>query len=410
MLGRSHGSMRQFASGLRRALLAGWVLTGGLMPGAPPWRAAQEVPVNSPSPTDAEALHRLFAATWDYQMERNPEWASALGDRRWNDRWGDASLEAIRKDHEHDLQVLAELGTIDRRQLSPDDQLNYDLFKRDYDTAVEEYSFHWYLVPLNQRGGIQTADELGDSLRFETIKDYEDWIVRLKSFPALMDQTIALMREAIRERMVLPKVIMQRVPAQIEKQIVADPAGSPFYKPFKRFPALFPDNERGRLSSAAAAAIKDRVIPAYRRFKTFFVDEYLPACFDQVGAWQMPRGDEMYAFFVRRYTTTTMTPAEVHELGLHEVARIHAEMQAVMAKTGFTGTLPEFFKFLRTHPRFHYHSRDDLFEPYEATAKRIDPNLVKVFRTLPRLPYGVEAIPDAVAPDTTTAYYRPPAA
>ena len=396
----------------RRSTLCGLLgpLVCGLVLVTPLSSGAKEVPLTDSSQAASEALHRLFASTWEYRMERSPEWASALGDRRWNDRWSDASLEAIRKDHEHDLQVLAELDTIDRRQLSSDDQLNYDLFKKDYDTAVEEYSFHWYLVPLNQRGGIQTADELADSLRFGTVKDYEDWLARLRSFPALMDQTIALMREAIRERMVLPKVIMQRVPAQIDKQIVADPTDSPFYKPFKRFPSSLLDGERQRLSSAAASAISGGVVPAYHQFRTFFVSEYLPACFDQVGAWQMPRGSDMYGFFVRRYTTTTMTPAEVHELGLREVARIRSEMQAVMAKTGFTGTLPEFFKFLRTDPRFHYNTRDDLFEAYEALAKRIDPNLVKIFRTLPRLPYGVEAIPDAVAPDTTTAYYRQPAA
>lgn len=406
----ARGSSRRLVGGIRRWALAGMVLAGALTPPLPSYGAAQEAPVKESARAASEALHRLFAAAWDYQMEHNPEWASALGDRRWNDRWSDASLEAIRKDHEHDLEVLADLGRIDRGQLSPADQLNYDLFKKNYDTSVEEYSFHWYLVPLNQRGGVQTADDLADSLRFATVKDYEDWIARLHSLPALVDQTIALMQQAIRERMLLPKVIMQRVPAQIDKQIVDDPTASPFYKPFKQFPASIPGPERQRLSSAALAAISSGAVPAYRRLKTFLADQYLPACFDQVGVWQMPRGDEMYAFFVRRYTTTRMTPAQVHELGLREVARIRSEMQGVMTRTGFNGTLPEFFKFLRSDPRFHYNNRADLFEAYQALAKSIDPNLVKIFRTLPRMPYGVEAIPDAVAPDTTTAYYRQPAA
>jgi len=140
------------------------------------------------------------------------------------------------------------------------------------------------------------------------------------------------------------------------------------------------------------------------------VDEYLPASFDQVGAWQMPNGGEMYAFFARRYTTTGMTPDQIHQTGLNEVQRIHGEMEASREKAGFQGSLNEFFQFLRTDPRFYYNTPDQLLTAYRALTKRIDPNLVKVFRTLPRLPYGVEPIPEAVAPDTTAAYYFPGAA
>ena len=389
----------------REAILLTCILQGLLV-----WMRASARPPEEAVDDSSKALHQLFASEWDYQMEQHPTWASSLGDRRWNDRWQDLSLGAIEKNHRHDLEVRTRLEAIPRRQLSPRDQLNYDLFKKNYETAIEEYPYHWYLVPLNQRGGIQTADELADSLRFETLKDYEDWSQRLRSFPSYMEQTIALMREGMRERMLLPKVIMQRVPAQIDKQIVADPETSPFYKPFKRFAAGIPEGDRARLAQAARDAIVSGVVPAYRHFKQFFVDEYLPACFDQVGVWQMPRGEAMYAFFVRQYTTTNMTPKEVHELGLKEVSRIHAEMESVMGKVGFQGTLAEFFKFLRTDSRFHYNTAAELFEAYEALAKHIDPHLLKAFRTLPRMPYGVEPIPDAVAPDTTTAYYRQPAA
>jgi uncharacterized protein (DUF885 family) len=328
-----------------------------------------------------KALNALFAAEWDYQLEQNPTRASSLGDRRWNDRWEDATVAAIQKRHEHNLQTLAQLKAIDRSQLSPPDQLNYDLFKKDYETDAEEYEFRWYLVPLNQREGIQTADDLADSLRFETVKDYEDWIARLRSLPAYVDQTTALMREGIRQRVLLPKIIMQRVPAQIDKQLVADPQQSLFYKPFTRFSKNIPEAERERLSQAAREAIASGVIPAYKRFKEFFTGEYLPASFEQVGAWQMARGPEMYAFFVRKYTTTNLTPREVHEIGLKEVQRIRGKMQAIMEKVGFKGTLQEFFKFLRTDPRFYYRTPAELFEAYQAMAKTIDPRLVKVFKT-----------------------------
>ncbi|MCM3904128.1 MAG: DUF885 domain-containing protein, partial [Pyrinomonadaceae bacterium] len=152
------------------------------------------------------------------------------------------------------------------------------------------------------------------------------------------------------------------------------------------------------------------IIPSYVKFKRFFVEEYLRASFDEVGAWQLPQGEEMYAFFVRKYTTTNVTPREVHEKGLSEVRRIREEMQKVMNQVGFKGTLQEFFTFLRTDKRFYFATPEELLVAYEAISKRIDPNLVKVFKTLPRMPYGVEVIPSAIAPDTTTAYYRQPAA
>lgn len=357
-----------------------------------------------------KALHDLFAREWEYDLQQNPTWASQLGDRRWNDRWRDLSMSAIEASHKHDQAVLAELLKINRSQLSPADQINYDLFKRDYETSIAEFKFRWYLVPLNQRGGIQTQNELADSLRFQTVKDYEDWIARLNAFPAYMDQTMTLMRAGIAARLLLPQVIMQRVPAQIDKQIVDKAEESLFYKPFKTFPASIAAVEQERLRAAARAAIGSNIVPSYKRFKKFFAEEYLPATYDQVGAWQLPQGEAMYAFFTRKFTTTNVTPREVHEKGLSEVKRIREAMEEVMNQVGFKGTLQEFFTFLRTDKRFYYDSPEELFTAYQAISKRIDPNLVKVFRKLPRMPYGLEAIPAAVAPDTTTAYYRQPAA
>lgn len=356
------------------------------------------------------ALHDLFAREWDYDLRESPTRASQLGDRRWNDRWTDMSLNAIQRRHDHDRQVLAELEKIDRAKLSRAEQLNYDLFKKSAELAIEEFKYRWHLVPLNQRGGIQTQNELADSLRFTEVKDYEDWIARLKAFPAFMDQNIALMREGIRAKMLLPEVIMQRIPAQIDRQIVNNPDASPFYKPFKRFPASIAVADQERLMKEAMAAIGANIIPAYRNFKKFFTEEYLPATYKEVGAWQMPQGAAMYSFLVRKYTTTNTTPEEVHARGLSEVKRIRAAMQEVMDQVGFKGTLAEFFAFLRTDKRFYYSTPEELFAAYQAISKRIDPHLVKVFRTLPRMPYGVEPIPSAIAPDTTTAYYRQPAA
>ena len=367
---------------------------------------AQEGRVNQADKT----LHELFASEWDYQMEQHPTWASSLGDRRWNDRWGDRSLGAISKRHSHNLEVLAKLRAMDRGALSSPDRLNYDLFLKDYQDEVEGHSYRWYLIPLNQRGGIQTADELADALRFETLKDYEDWLARLRAFPAYMDQTIALMREGIKARMILPKIVLERVPAQIDHQIVSDPKASPFYKPFRHYAVSIIEADRLRLSQEAEKAIAAAVVPAFRQLKEFFLKDYSPAAWDQVGIWQLPQGEAMYGFFERLETTTKMTPAEIHEIGVNEVKRIRSEMQAVIKQLGYKGSFGEFAAFLRSDPQFYYKTPEELLSAYRALTRRIDPLLVKLFKTLPRTPYGVEPIPQNIAPDTTTAYYRSPAA
>lgn len=363
-----------------------------------------------PSADGSKALHDLFAAAWDYDMQQRPEQASEMGDRRWNDRWTDMSLEAYARRDQHNKEVLAQLAKIDRKSLNKIDQLNYDLFQKRYQDRVESYKYHWYLMSFNQREGPQTSDELGDSLRFENLKDYSDWLARMRAMPARMDQVIALLQQGIRERMVHPRVIMERIPGQIAKQIVSDPTQSGFYKPFKHFPKAISPADQERLQREAREAVEQQVVPAFTKFKHFFEAEYLPACYDKVGAWQLPHGEELYANFVRSYTTTKETPEEVHQIGLKEVARINKEMDRIMQQTGFKGSRSEFFQFLRTDPQFFYKTPEELFEAYKALAKTVDPNLVKVFRKLPREPYGVDAIPAAVAPDTTAAYYRPGAA
>jgi uncharacterized protein (DUF885 family) len=359
---------------------------------------------------ESKQLHDLFTAAWDYDMQARPEQASELGDRRWNDRWSDESPEGYARRNQHNQEVLAALKKIDRGKLTPTDQLNYDLFQKRYLDRLEQFKYHWYLMEFNQREGPQTVDTLGDALRFETLKDYEDWLTRMRAIPEYLDHFTATLREGIRERMVHPRVIMERIPGQIEKQIVSDPTQSGFYKPFRRFSREISPADQQRLQQQAQQVVAQQIVPAFTRLKQFFVSEYLPACYEQVGAWQLPHGEEIYAYFIRHYTTTNETPEQVHQIGLREVARINREMDAVMQQTEFKGTRAEFFNFLRTDPQFFYKSPDELFIAYKALAKTVDPNLVKVFKTLPREPYGVEPIPAAVAPDTTTAYYREGAA
>jgi uncharacterized protein (DUF885 family) len=355
-------------------------------------------------------LHELFAQEWEANMREHPTWASQLGDRRYNDKWTDLSTQAIERRHQRILDALKTLDSIPVRELSTGDQLNHELFKLQYEQSRDEHAFQWYLVPLNQRGGIQTQDEIVDVLRFESVKDYEDWIARMRSFPTQVDQTIELMRKGAQVGMIHPKIILDRIPNQIRKQLVDDPAKSNWFKPFIKIPASFDPEQARQLQEQGKQAVAEMVIPAYRKFLEFFETEYLPKAHPSVGAWQNPRGDEMYAFLAKKYTTTELTPDEIHEIGLKEVARIRAQMQKVMESTGFKGTLEEFFHFLRTDPRFFYKDGLTLLAATRAMTREIDPLLVRLFNRIPRMPYGVEAIPMNIAPDTTTAYYRSPAA
>jgi Uncharacterized protein conserved in bacteria len=199
---------------------------------------------------------------------------------------------------------------------------------------------------------------------------------------------------------------MERIPDQIAAQVVDDPEQSPFYIPFQTMPAEVPPATQERLRAEARTAVGEVVVPAYRRLGGFFTERYLPATRSSVGAWDLPDGEAWYAFQARTETTTDMTPEEIHQIGLSEVARIQAEMDKIIDEVGFSGTYAEFVDFLRTDPRFYYTDGQELLEGYRAITKRIDPQLVELFGKLPRLPYGVKAIPDIAAPDTTTAYYQ----
>ena len=354
-------------------------------------------------------LHRLFQQAWDYEMEQEPTWASMLGDRRWNQKWPDVSLEAVSSRHSHDLQMLRELQQIDRSALDSADQLNYDLFQDNYERRVEGHRFNWHLIALNQRGGVQTEDELAENLRFTTLEDYQDWVERLRNLPRYVDQTIELLREGIRQGMVLPRVVMERIPDQIRKHVVRNPEESGFYRPFLAIPEEIPESGREALMRDARSLVVNDISAAYARLGEFFEREYLPACYTEVGAWRLPQGEEMYAYLCRKFTTTGLTPAEIHGIGLEQVDKIREAMERTRAETGFEGTLAEYFTFLRTDQRFFCKNSSELLDTYRAISKRIDPELVKLFRKLPRTPYGVTPIPESIAPDTTTAYYMPPA-
>ena len=364
-------------------------------------------PVASGQAAPAKALNDLFASEWERGLRESPENATYNGDNRYNDRWSDLSLAAIAARQAADRAALDKLHAIDRAALAPADQINYDTFEWLQLRSVERQKFREYLQPVGHQGGPQTADGIAELMPFATTTDYRNWLKRMAALPTVIDQSIALMQEGVKTGNVPPRVLMDRVPAQIAAQVVDDPAKSPFYRPFLKFSDSIPPADRAGLQTQAQATIRDKVVPAYRKLLTYFNDQYLPKTRASIAATDLPDGKAYYDFLARYYTTTDLTADEIHAIGLKEVARIRAAMENVKDETGFKGSLGEFFAYLRTDPKFFHKSPDELLTAYRAIAKRIDPELVKVFKTIPRLPYGVRPIPANIAPDTTTAYYQP---
>jgi prolyl oligopeptidase len=360
--------------------------------------------------TAADDFAALLDEVWEWQLAENPMFASQLGDKRYNDRWSDNSLEAIERQQQETRAFLQRIYEIDRSALSETDQLNYELFRRQLQDSVDTSAFSGHLLPFYQRGGVQNLDSNTNSLRFTTVKDYEDWLARLGKIDVVIEQTIALAEKGRKAGMVSPQTLMQRIPAQIAVQLVDDPEASPFYKVFAEMPDDIADEDQERLRALARDTISETVLPAYRKLDKYFSGTYLPASRESVGLSELPNGRAWYEHVARRFTTTQMSPDEIHRLGLNEVRRIRDEMQKIIDGLDFGGSFNDFLVFLRSDPQFYFDNPDDLHQAYLATSKRIDPELVNLFGKLPRMPYGVKPIPDSIAPDTTTAYYSRPAA
>ena len=354
-------------------------------------------------------LHALFDASWERDLAESPLAATQYGDPRYNDRWPDLSPAALERSHELDRKVLADLTRIPRAELSAEEQLNYDLFEREYQTRLDAFPFKPQLFSFTHRESLPVVSETAELIQFDTVKDYEDWIARLERLGTYVDQNIALLKQGQRERRTQPKSVMGRVPSQIATQLVAKPEDSPFYAPFSQFPDSIGSAERERLTASARNAISTVVIPAYRRLDTYFAKDFLPKLRDTDGIWDTTAGPAYYQNRIRYHTTTALRADEIHEIGLKEVARIRGEMDKIIAQVGFKGSFQDFIQYLRSDPKFYYKTGDELFEGYLAVSKRIDPELVKLFGKMPRTPYGVRPIPMTSAPNTTTAYYQPPA-
>jgi prolyl oligopeptidase len=356
--------------------------------------------------SESEKFHELLSEQWEKGIVRNPEWASSLGDNRFNHKLNDTSYETIlkRQDETRELQEIVK--KIDRSKLSEDDQLNYDLYLHGIEKQIEGFQFLSYLIPIDQMGGIQIGFAgISNYMPFNNVKDYENYLARMRAFPTKLDQTIDLMKRGVKVGWAPPKIILGSVPDQISAQYGKPIDESPLYKPFNEFPESIPSEEQTRLIDEMISVLTEYVYPAYETLYSYFVESYLPSCGESIACKDFPNGDVYYKYQIKSYTTTDLTAEEIHQIGLGEVDRIRAEMKKVINMTEFNGSFDEFLTFLRSDSQFYFTSEEELLNEYRMICKKADAELPKFFGLLPRLPYGVKPIPDYQAPAAPTAYY-----
>ena len=360
--------------------------------------------------SDENVFEELMQSEWQRGIDENPLYASSMGNLDKNDQWPEYSVEKIQTNYEHDLKILTQLNQLDSDAFSDDNLLNLQLFKDQYINSTELYQFKNFLMPFSHRGGIQLQHESAETLPLRSVKHYEDWLSRLSKIDHYIDSHIDVAKAGMADNIMPPRILMQRVLDQIKAQAFSTAKDSPFNKAFIEMPSSINIEDKQRIQNEATVIIQKTVIPAYIKLYNFFNSEYLPMCRDSIGINKIPNGAKYYEALTKKFTTTQLHPDEVHQIGLDEVARIKTKMLEIVEEVKWDGSFREFLEYLRSDPQFYFDNPDDLLTEYLATAKRIDPELVNLFSYLPSIPYGIRQIPMESAPDTTTAYYQPPAA
>lgn len=354
------------------------------------------------------SLTKLFTDHWDAFLRWEPTSATFFGDHRFDDQLPAANEEHFAKWLIQLKKFRARLGKIERAALEAGDRLNYDYFARMLDSEIGMLELHNYRLPISKTGGFHTSyPDLYQFSPFDTIRDYENYLARLRNLRVHFDEYIELMRHGLRTGFIPPRITLKGVDESLRAQIVNDPAQSVFYEPFKQFPASIGSVDQECLIEAAQETISSSIVPAYEALLKFLNEEYLPAARESIACADLPNGRELYRNCIVYFTTLDLSPEEIHATGQSEVRRIRAEMDEVIRKTGFRGDFKAFIEFLRTDPRFYVNTPEALLKETGYLMKRIDGELPRLFKTLPRLPYGIRAIPDFSAPGQTTAYYFP---
>jgi uncharacterized protein (DUF885 family) len=342
-------------------------------------------------------LDQLAEAYFEETLFLNPVQATSIGDERYNHLYSASfSEENVTRSHQLAQTYLEHLRAIDRRRLDQERKLTYDVFRHNLESQIDSARFPSHLVPLDQfRNFASSFAQLGSGAGihpFRTVRDYDDFLSRITGFEQAVDIAIGNMRRGIAQGVVQPHVLMERVLPQLSAHLVDDAEASIFHQPLANMPASFAPAERERLTAAYTRAIRDQIVPAYRKLHDFVRDEYIPAARPTVGLSAQPDGLAWYQERVRASTTTDLTPDEIHQIGLSEVARIHREIDGVRAEVGFDGTLAEFLRHMQTDPRFRYESREEMLADYRGAQARIDASTDRLFDIRPAASYEIRPV------------------
>jgi uncharacterized protein (DUF885 family) len=355
-----------------------------------------------------QRLHELFQDAWAFELEENPLFATSVGEHRYNDRLPSVQPEDHRRRADRRREFLRRLRAVDTAALDDQDRISHGILERQLEDALSEYEFKSYEIPILVDDGFHIAfARLPERVPLETVEDYENYIARLMAFPSLVNQHIINMRSGIARGFSMPAVALEGYEVTIASHVVDDVSTSLFFEPFRAFPRSVPPAEHTWLEAEGRHAIERGVVPGYTSFLQFMIREYMPQARQTIGAFELPNGFEYYAYLVRHFTTLDISPEEVHEVGLREVARIRAEMMNIIQEVEFQGDFAAFLEFLRTDPRFYATTPDELLKEAAYIAKRMDGKLPSLFGTLPRLPYGIAPVPDHLAPKYTGGRYIP---
>jgi uncharacterized protein (DUF885 family) len=374
-------------------------------PAEPPAAAAPAGP--------AQQLAALYEEYWEANLKLNPIQATMIGDPRYNDQLPNTlSAEHRARVREHRQKFLERAKAIGGDGLSGQDRLSYDVFVRDQAMELEGFEYPQHLVPVNQFNNVANLIAILGSGKgaqpFKTVADYDAWVRRASQVPVVFDQAIANMREGMAQGIVMPRILMEKVLPQLDQHIVKKASDSTLWGPITTLPADFSASDKQRLTAAYTALIEQTVVPSYRKLRAFIADEYLAKCRDTVGLGGLPGGAAWYAHRVRDSTTTDLKPEQIHQIGLAEVARIHGEMKAVMAKVGFKGELKEYFASLKSNPAMYFKTEDELLTAYRDFRRTVEPLLPKLFDVKPKADFEIRPVEAFRAASASGGSYQAP--
>jgi len=363
-------------------------------------------PIAHTAKLEQNVLNSLYDEIWHHTMISSPTYATYVGYPGQNGRWPDPSLGAVQKDKEARTEFLRRLRSLNHEDLDEDSLLGWQLVEKNLSDEIDGYVFPEEFILIHQRSGVQ--QDIADTLSMmpkASPQDFIDRIARLRNAAKYIDQNITVLREGLKRHITPPKITLRDVPDQIHNTIPEDLLKSPLLKSFSDYPKTMTKDQQTKITNEAIAIVKDSIYPAFERLLTFLENDYIPNANRSIALSDMPNGSNWYRHRAKRFTTSELTPKQIHSLGMREVKRIRKQMDKVITDSGFSGSFEEFTTFLRTDSQFYMTSAESLLTGYRDIAKRADPELAKMFGKLPRMPYGVIPIPDYAAKSQTTAYY-----